>query len=455
MGSDSDRLSGTEKFNPQGWNDPAWAVIFIVQLLGVFAWVGYAASTGRFQAAASSGSGQMAAFHAAGTDHEVVSGDVGPGTAMVLLFSSLGLATIWAGVWLSLLSTFPEQMVWGSICSCVALFVVLGVVLTVMGSIFGGLVMILLALALAVGIYMWRDRIPFTAKLIKHMTRVLKDWPSIFGVVLGMLAVMVVWLLVWLLAVVAAVMPGHGKGGLGILFVLFLSFYWGCQVLANVCHVTTAGLAGRWYFQTQLQAPVGTAFQHAWTYQFGSICFGSFLVALVQAVEAVVRMVQDQARDDDNVVAQIAACVALCCLNCLESVFRLFNTFAFTIVAIYSVPFCRAGAEVIALMEESGLEGIMNYQMVGIVTFIGKLAAAILNAICLAVLAWRMHLETPWVLGAAVLGFLVAFAVASVVAQLLESGTTSLFTCWAMEPKALEKLSDDLNTLIGEVKTVS
>lgn len=448
----SERLAGSEKFAPKAWNDPAWAAVFVVHLLGVFGWVGYAAATGRFQAPAP---GQTTAFHATATGHDV-SGEVGAGTVITLLLSSLVLSIVWASVWLALLSAFPQQMVWGSICSCVVLMLAFAGVCIVKGSIIPGVILLIIALVLAVMIYFWRDMIPFTAKLIQNMTEILKGWPSIFGVVFTMLAAMAAWLLVWLLAVVAAVMPGGGGGaGLGLLFLLFVSFYWGFQVFANVCHVTTAGLTGRWYFQTQLEAPVGTALQHACTYHFGSICLGSLLVALVQAVEAVVRIVESQAREDDNIVAQILAQIALCCLNCLESIFRLFNSFAFAIVAIYSVPFCQAGSEVMALLDESGAQGIMNYNLVGIVTFMGELAAAVLNAACVAILAWRMHLEASWIIGAAVLGFLVGFAAAAVVARLLESGTTTLFTCWAMEPNALEKLNPELSTQFGEVKSMS
>lgn len=54
------------------------------------------------------------------------------------------------------------------------------------------------------------------------------------------------------------------------------------------------------------------------TTSFGSICFGSLLVAIVQATRALA----NAARDNDN---QILVCIATCILACLESILEYFN----------------------------------------------------------------------------------------------------------------------------------
>ena len=55
------------------------------------------------------------------------------------------------------------------------------------------------------------------------------------------------------------------------------------------------------------------------TTSFGSICFGSFLVAIVQALRALA----NSARDNGD--AQIFACIAECILACLASILEYFN----------------------------------------------------------------------------------------------------------------------------------
>lgn len=54
------------------------------------------------------------------------------------------------------------------------------------------------------------------------------------------------------------------------------------------------------------------------TTSFGSICFGSLLVAIIQATRALA----NAARDNEN---QILVCIAQCILSCLESLLEYFN----------------------------------------------------------------------------------------------------------------------------------
>merc|ERR1719473_2120677 len=135
---------------------------------------------------------------------------------------------------------------------------------------------------------------------------------------------MATWLIVWLLAFVAVLPLGSAGVVAGVL--LIVSFFWTFQVLSNVCHVTTAGLASRWYFDKQMDSPVGTAFKHAVSYQFGSICLGSLIVAVIQATRAILRALANKEGGDNVVVACIAGCVDNC-LSLLESVVKMFNDF--------------------------------------------------------------------------------------------------------------------------------
>lgn len=77
------------------------------------------------------------------------------------------------------------------------------------------------------------------------------------------------------------------------------------------------------------------------TTSFGSICFGSLIVAIIQAL----RQLAHQARQNGD--AGILACIAECILGCLESIAEYFNKWAFiygtnmpTIVVVL-VSFCN------------------------------------------------------------------------------------------------------------------
>jgi hypothetical protein len=60
------------------------------------------------------------------------------------------------------------------------------------------------------------------------------------------------------------------------------------------------------------------------TTSFGSICFGSLLVAILSAL----RQLANQARQDDD--GGVLLCIAECILGCLESLLEYFNTWVST-----------------------------------------------------------------------------------------------------------------------------
>jgi hypothetical protein len=78
-------------------------------------------------------------------------------------------------------------------------------------------------------------------------------------------------------------------------FSLLVSLYWGGQVFKNIVHVTVAGTFATWYFLPAHQmpaSPTAGALKRACTTSFGSICLGSLLVAVVQALKQLVHQVR-------------------------------------------------------------------------------------------------------------------------------------------------------------------
>lgn len=102
----------------------------------------------------------------------------------------------------------------------------------------------------------------------------------------------------------------------GYLFLLFLSYFFTHQVIQNTTHVTVAGTVGAWWFSPEdatscCSSGMMGSVVRALTTSFGSICFGSLLVAILQALKALAQ----SARSNDN---GILICIAECILGCLE-----------------------------------------------------------------------------------------------------------------------------------------
>ena len=81
------------------------------------------------------------------------------------------------------------------------------------------------------------------------------------------------------------------------------------------------------------------SFVRATTSSFGSICFGSLLVAIIQTLRAMVQ----SARSDNNTdgCAAFLLCLVECLLRCLEGVLEYFNKFAYIYVGMVSYLYTR------------------------------------------------------------------------------------------------------------------
>jgi len=106
-------------------------------------------------------------------------------------------------------------------------------------------------------------------------------------------------------------------------------------ILQNVVHVTTAGTMASWYFffpNTRVENPVLNSFKRASIYSLGSIALGSLIIAVVQALRAIVR----QAMRSRN---EVVRCIVNCLMDMLERAVRFFNVYAFTIIASKSLTY--------------------------------------------------------------------------------------------------------------------
>ncbi len=159
------------------------------------------------------------------------------------------------------------------------------------------------------------NRIAFATANVKCACKALTSYPSIFGLVGILMVVQVLWFLLWTSASStiyelfrsndptcqeiandpfrgspgATGMPICGGAGAGVtFFFLLISVYWGQQVIQNVSTCTIAGTVATWWYQSHIQSKsVPKALRRSLTTSFGSICFGSLIVAVVQALRTV------------------------------------------------------------------------------------------------------------------------------------------------------------------------
>merc|ERR1711916_133773 len=96
--------------------------------------------------------------------------------------------------------------------------------------------------------------------------------------------------------------------------------------------------------------PTLSAFKRASTYSFGSIAFGSLIIALIQTVKFVLNSARRAHRNEFFI-----ACVD-CLLGCIENLVRYFNTYAFTQVAVYGKDYITAAKDTWSLFLSHGFD---------------------------------------------------------------------------------------------------
>jgi len=222
-----------------------------------------------------------------------------------------------------------------------------------------------------------------------------------------------------------------------MIFLIF-SLYWTSQVIKNVVHVTTSGLYATWYFLSGVgmpSDPTQKSFKRAVTTSFGSICLGSLLVAILKTLKHLVEGLRKQNNG-------IIVCLLMCFLNCLDNLIQYFNFYAFTQVAIYGKQYCRAAKDTWELFKTSGVQAIINDNLISGVLSLGSILGGASAAVVGALVAHAI-IRDYWV-GIAFMCFLIGIALVMVTMEVVESGVATIFVCFAMDPQALRRNDEEL-----------
>lgn len=78
------------------------------------------------------------------------------------------------------------------------------------------------------------------------------------------------------------------------------------------------------------------------TTSFGSISFGSLLVAIVQLMRQACSIAQQNEAAQGNIVGTIAFCILGCFIGILDWLITFFNEYAFSYIALYGKAYVPA-----------------------------------------------------------------------------------------------------------------
>jgi len=350
-----------------------------------------------------------------------------------------GLGILLSFIWSIIMRTWPSQMIYISICVQTALYVAIAITFFVKGVWVAGIIFALLGAFQLLLFVLWRSRIPFAKEMLRAVVDVSTEFPATVATAYLSLLALVAWYVAWVAAVIFVQRFSSTVAYILTVYLIF-SFYWVCQVIKNVVHVTVAGLYATVYFLRGSgfafpENPTVESFGRASTTSLGSICLGSLLVAILQTARMLLRML----RGNNN---GILAAIADCFLACIEGLIRYFNKWAFAQVAIYGRSFCEASRATWDLLRSHGFEAIVNDNLISYVLSTGCLAGGALCGISGGAAGWFV-IQKYWIL-CAVLSFIIGFTMFLMPAEVIDSGVTSYFVCFAQDPEILRRTNPDL-----------
>jgi len=429
---------GRFDYQRSSYRDPIFAVLFVLHIFGM--------------AAVAIGYGKEALNYLNRTQDGYKGGKIQGEGVFACVGAAAVVSMVFAAVWLKVIAIYADVIIKISMIMSVAFTLVGAATFFYAGSVVLGVIFVVLAAFQVLYYYMIRPRIPFTQAVIKAASQSIQDNSGTVFVTYFMAIVQLVWVLIWTFTVFAIYVhfdnqaqkgrnndpnnkyPDNDNGTdqyTGIngvaYFLLLVSFYWTGQVLKNVCHVTTSGSVASWWLVPSTASPVGGAFKRAMTTSFGSICFGSLIVAVLSAMSEMVRQARNQARRSDHAGVQCLLCLAECMLSCIENLMRFFNMYAYTQVAIYGKSFIEAAKSTWALFKARGWGLIVNDDLTGLVLMLGCIGGGVVAALTGGILAAIFVKGQDAVAGVATVGFLVGLVMVSLVMNVVQSAVATTF----------------------------
>ncbi|KAI8867657.1 DUF580-domain-containing protein [Ramicandelaber brevisporus] len=315
---------------------------------------------------------------------------------------------------------------------------------------------------------MWfavRKKIPFSKIMLRTVMAVMRRFPATIAVTTLMLVIQIAYLVFFIIVFVGTfpyfdsrktctrktsstgrVYDSCTNVPLYLVWVFMaFSLFWTSMVIQNVAHVTVSGVYGTYYFFDGTPGGYPTAnptlqsLKRASTTSFGSVCFGSLIVALIQLLRFVLRLFTDSS---DGLGVFCAIC-ADCILGCIQGIVEFLNRYAYVQVALYGKSFIAAGKDTWKMLQDRGIEAIINDCLIGNVLSMGGLIIGVAGgAAAYGILAginplFNQSGDYTWTV--IILGFIAAADMFMLVAQVIDSGTAATFVCLAEDPGALAR----------------
>jgi len=159
------------------------------------------------------------------------------------------------------------------------------------------------------------------------------------------------------------------------LYLLFC-WFWASQLIIAFGQLVSALSVSCWYFtrdkKTEGNATVVWSFKTAFFKHFGTVAYGSLVIAIIKTIRAVISYLQKKAKKSGNKLLQYFLCLLQCCMWCVEKCMKFLNKNAYIQTAIYGYSFCKACRSAFFLIARNILRIIAVSYVSDFVLLLGK-----------------------------------------------------------------------------------
>ncbi|GAV54010.1 hypothetical protein ZYGR_0AK05120 [Zygosaccharomyces rouxii] len=387
---------------------------------------------------------------------------IGPSNTnhVLLPFITSIIALCFAGLGFILCQLFPAFFIYcGMIINLLTTFGI-GLTFLLLNNWYAGVAFLALTLMGMWCYWSMRSRIPFSVFLLKTVGFAIKQMPQTLLVSLIGSLVGIVFSIVFSTTIVATYME-YGRvvcdvNGedcsrstlVGILLCLFFCGFYISEVIRNVIHSTVSGAFGCWYYTSGSRRkgprprwPVMGSLKRAMTRSFGSICFGSLIVSIIETLGQLLRFIREglQFEGDLDGCGSVGLFAINIIISFLEFSVRYFNHYAYCFITLYGKPYLKAARETWHMMKDKGFDILINDNLINIALGQYSLFAGYMSALCgclyLHITRSDYNILTDFNVSAVIISFFIALQLCNITNETVRSGVSTFLVTLGNDPE--------------------
>lgn len=368
----------------------------------------------------------------------------------------LCIAFVFSYVYVWLARLFPKTFIWVTGILNIVFGLVTAIYMLARHYYSGGIVFLIFVGFLIFAFITWIPRIPFSALMLKTSVDVSKHYGHVYLVSLlgGILATaLAAWYSVTFVAVYVRFEPGQNSscsssgGGCssakvtGLLVFITFAMYWISEWLKNTIHTTISGVYGSWYFAPN-NLPQGAtrgALKRSLTYSFGSISFGSLIVAIINCLRQLCSIARRNEASQGDILGTILFCVLGCIIGLLDWAVQFLNRYAFSYIALYGKAYIPAAKDTWNMIKQRGIDALINECLIGPVlsmgaTFVGY-ACALMAYLYIVFTNPAYNSDGSFTPVVVAFAFLIGLQICNIFTTPISSGIDTIFGKCRIHPK--------------------